>query len=90
MLRTEVGRLAGAATDSSYCVQVRVFHAATPGELADQVNGFLADVPAAFVRAVWFQTVAVAVLRDEEPRWEYAVLVEYEIAVPAIATASGV
>lgn len=65
-------------TDSSYRVRIRAFVAATPGELAEHVNAFLADIPAAFVRGVRFQTMAVAATMDEEPRWEYAGLVEYE------------
>lgn len=67
-----------AETEGNRRVRVRVFHAGTPGELAEQVNGFLAGLPAACVRAIRFQTAAVATLRDDEPTWEYAALVEYE------------
>ncbi len=68
-----------AEAEGSYRVQVRVFHAGTPGELAEVVNGFLAHLPAPSIRAVRFHTAAVAALRDDEPRWEYAALVEYEV-----------
>jgi len=60
-----------------YRVQVRVFHGGTPVDLARQVNGFLAELPAAYVRAL--QTAAVAATIDEEPGWEYAALIEYEV-----------
>jgi len=66
------------AAEDGYRVQVRTFHAGTPAELDAQGNRFLAGLPAATVRAVRFQTAAVAALRDDEPRWEYAALVEFE------------
>lgn len=76
VLHSEVGALT--QSDNSYRLQVRIFHAGAPGELTEQVNGFLADIPAVYVRAVRFQTAAVSATMDEQPRWEYAALIEYE------------
>lgn len=64
--------------ERSHRLQVQIFHAGTPGKLAEQVNDLPADLPAAFVRWVRFQTAAVSATTDEEPRWEHAALVEFE------------
>jgi hypothetical protein len=85
-----MGMLVVMESHEVYRVQIRIFSAETARDLAEQVNGFLDAIPAAYVRAVRFQTAAISAPADEDPWSGYVAMVEFEnevadLDVPASA-----